>query len=112
MQVRIPAAKASATPLRSIPLGAGRGRHANAAITGSMPTVESAWLWAGSRASPIRFETIAQSPHETMAANVQINHRGMGTNLAERTDVANRKYGRSLGQKPQVPRQVRIPVHS
>src|SRR5439155_10125494 len=76
-QPRTPAAKAHRVPRSRLPVAESLRENPSATITGTRPTVESAWLCAAERACPIIFERMAQTPHERSATSDQSSQRGM-----------------------------------
>src|SRR5436853_5682458 len=73
----MPAAKAHRVRRSRWPVVDSRPENPSAIITGTRPTVESAWLCAAESALPISFERIAQTPHERSAARDHRSQRGM-----------------------------------
>src|ERR1043166_4607094 len=97
---RIPAAKADRVPRSGRPVAESLPENPSATITGTRPTVESAWLWAAESASPISFERIAQTPQERSATNDQSNQRGIlkGSKFQapNAKEIPNRNFQRVL----------------
>src|SRR5215207_9330396 len=72
-----PAASAKIEPRAIGPELRSRLEKARPSMTGSMPSVERAWVCAPVRASPITLPRTAQTPQQKSARRVEMNQRGV-----------------------------------